>query len=264
MEKLPGLDLSKFKKLDSAKNSKILEENHELENYMFFANLENMQRMIRELLKMDKSKVDSILCNGHNWAADHIATSKDDIEEVYNFLMTHDKKPIDFDPMDQNQYNESNREKTDNFISENVVHDFLNYDDSILHEMMENHFDTFENCILDLSLTEGLPAVRPYILGIDGKTIHLNPEHAKSNTKILKTFRGMSYKKLALLGAAGASIIGLIYKLGQSIKKKREQIAKENDLASKLSLEKELKALKLKDKEYTDRLKKSYEKINKA
>lgn len=260
MEKLQRLDLSKLNQL----KSKLLEENHELENYMFFANLENMQRMISELLKMDKSEVDSILCNGHNWAADHIATSKDDIEEVYNFLMTHDKKTNNFDSMNQKQYNESNHEKTDNFINENVVHDFLNYDDSILHEMMENHFDTFENCILDLSLTERLSAVKPYILGIDGKTIHINPDRVKTETKILKTFRGMTYKKLALLGAAGASIIGLIYKLGQSIKKKREQIAKEKNLASKLSLEKELKVLKSKDKEYTERLKKSYEKINKA
>ena len=30
--------------------------------------------------------VDMILSNGHDWASDHIATSKDDIEEVYNFL----------------------------------------------------------------------------------------------------------------------------------------------------------------------------------
>jgi hypothetical protein len=30
--------------------------------------------------------VDKIISNGHNWAADHISTSKDDIEEVFNFL----------------------------------------------------------------------------------------------------------------------------------------------------------------------------------
>jgi hypothetical protein len=36
---------------------------------------------------MDEAKVDSILSNGHAWAADHIATSKDDVEEVLNFLM---------------------------------------------------------------------------------------------------------------------------------------------------------------------------------
>jgi hypothetical protein len=35
---------------------------------------------------MDKSRVDSILSNGHGWALDHIATANDDMEEVYHFL----------------------------------------------------------------------------------------------------------------------------------------------------------------------------------
>jgi hypothetical protein len=56
------------------------------ENYMFFGNLEQMKRQIEMLLEMDPKKVDMILQDGHNWAVDHIATSKDDIEEVFNFL----------------------------------------------------------------------------------------------------------------------------------------------------------------------------------
>lgn len=56
-------------------------------NYMFFGNLEQIKRQIDELLQMDHEKVDALLNSGHNWAADHIATSKDDIEEVYNFMM---------------------------------------------------------------------------------------------------------------------------------------------------------------------------------
>ena len=55
-------------------------------NYMFFGNLETIKRMVDELIAMDKSKVDSILTNGHSWAVDHIASSVDDIQEVYNFL----------------------------------------------------------------------------------------------------------------------------------------------------------------------------------
>jgi hypothetical protein len=35
---------------------------------------------------MDSSMVDSKLTDGHGWAVDHIATSKDDVEEVYGFL----------------------------------------------------------------------------------------------------------------------------------------------------------------------------------
>ena len=56
------------------------------ENYMFFANISNIKRMCEEMLEMDPSKVDSLLSDGHGWATDHIATSKDDVEEVYGFL----------------------------------------------------------------------------------------------------------------------------------------------------------------------------------
>ena len=58
----------------------------ELNRYMFFQNLESIKTMVDEILKMDKKMVDSILADGHDWANDHITTSKDDIEEVHNFL----------------------------------------------------------------------------------------------------------------------------------------------------------------------------------
>ena len=59
----------------------------EPENYMFFGDLMTIKRCVDQLLQMDPMEVDQILKNGHDWAEDHIATSKDDIEEVYNFLM---------------------------------------------------------------------------------------------------------------------------------------------------------------------------------
>lgn len=61
--------------------------NEDLNNYMFFQNLETIKQMVDELLELDEKMVDGILASGHDWAEDHIATSKDDIEEVYNFLM---------------------------------------------------------------------------------------------------------------------------------------------------------------------------------
>ena len=61
-------------------------ESEETENYMFFGDLETIKRNVEELLTMDQVKVDQILKNGHNWAVDHIVSSKDDIEEVFNFL----------------------------------------------------------------------------------------------------------------------------------------------------------------------------------
>ena len=60
-------------------------ENSEI-NYMFFGNLKTMKRMIDELIQMDPNQVDQVLKNGHEWAVDHIASSADDIQEVYNFL----------------------------------------------------------------------------------------------------------------------------------------------------------------------------------
>ena len=61
-------------------------EPREEENYMFFGDLETIKRCVDELLKMDPVKVDAALKNGHNWAVDHIVSSKDDVEEVFNFL----------------------------------------------------------------------------------------------------------------------------------------------------------------------------------
>jgi hypothetical protein len=83
------------------------EESHETgaeyENYMFFGNLKTIKRCIDLLLEMDESKVDEILSNGHAWAADHIATSKDDVEEVLDFLLnevndSEDKELIQEEP----------------------------------------------------------------------------------------------------------------------------------------------------------------------
>ena len=66
---------------------KSISENHDdTENYMFFANVSNIKRMCEEILSMDPAMVDSTLTKGHGWAVDHIATSKDDVEEVYGFL----------------------------------------------------------------------------------------------------------------------------------------------------------------------------------
>jgi hypothetical protein len=53
---------------------------------MFFQNLKTMHHAIGELLNMDHSQIDQLLSNGHGWAVDHIATSADDVEEVYHFL----------------------------------------------------------------------------------------------------------------------------------------------------------------------------------
>jgi len=61
-------------------------EGREMDNYMFFQNLHTLKRAIDELLELDPHQVDQILSDGHGWALDHVATSVDDVEEVYHFL----------------------------------------------------------------------------------------------------------------------------------------------------------------------------------
>ena len=65
---------------------KVLQE-QESPNYMFFSNLEQMIRQANLLLELDPSKVDDILVNGHDWASDHIAVAKENMDQVFDFMM---------------------------------------------------------------------------------------------------------------------------------------------------------------------------------
>jgi RNA-splicing ligase RtcB len=70
----------------------IKEEYKEETYYMFFKNIKQIHEQCSKIMEMDKTDIDNILKSGHDWAADHISTSKDDIEEVYNFLNQKYKK----------------------------------------------------------------------------------------------------------------------------------------------------------------------------
>ena len=63
-----------------------LENMEESNNYMFWQNLKNVNDNAAEILGMDMHEVDALLSDGHNWAIEHVITSKDDVEEVYHFL----------------------------------------------------------------------------------------------------------------------------------------------------------------------------------
>jgi hypothetical protein len=75
---------SELKQIIKEEIGKTLNEN--TDNYMFFENLKIIKNAVDEMLTYDPMMVDEILKDGHDWANDHIATSKDDVEEVYNFL----------------------------------------------------------------------------------------------------------------------------------------------------------------------------------
>ena len=81
-------DATKKRRLELAKTLrklKAIKENNEEENYMFFSNLETIKRLVDKLLEMDKTEIDMML-KKHDWASDHVTSSKDDIEEVFNFI----------------------------------------------------------------------------------------------------------------------------------------------------------------------------------
>jgi hypothetical protein len=85
-------DATKKRRLELAKTLcklKAVKEGHEEENYMFFSNLETIKRLVDELLQMDRTEIDTML-KEHDWASDHITSSKDDIEEVFDFIAGHE------------------------------------------------------------------------------------------------------------------------------------------------------------------------------
>ena len=60
--------------------------------YMFFSNLEQMRRQCDLLLDLDRNMVESILDNGHDWAQDHISEAKNNMDQVFDFLMNETKQ----------------------------------------------------------------------------------------------------------------------------------------------------------------------------
>jgi len=59
--------------------------------YMFFSNLEQMRRQCDLLLDLDKDMVESILENGHDWAQDHISEAKNNMDQVFDFIMNEEE-----------------------------------------------------------------------------------------------------------------------------------------------------------------------------
>jgi hypothetical protein len=63
------------------------EAEHEHNRYMFFSNLEQMKRQAERLLELDHDKIHAILENGHDWADDHITVAKENLDQVFDFMM---------------------------------------------------------------------------------------------------------------------------------------------------------------------------------
>ena len=74
-------------------------EEHKGSRYMFFSNLEQIKRQCELLLELDESEIEQILDNGHDWAQDHMAEAKNNIDQVFDFIMN--ESNADFDTSDE-------------------------------------------------------------------------------------------------------------------------------------------------------------------
>jgi hypothetical protein len=82
-----------YEYLDKAKGSDDIMESHDGgSRYMFFSNLEQMRRQCDLLLDLDEGMVEGILENGHDWAQDHISEAKNNMDQVFDFMMNESKK----------------------------------------------------------------------------------------------------------------------------------------------------------------------------
>jgi hypothetical protein len=80
-------------RLDRIIRQVLKEENEDRSSrYMFFSNLQQMRRQCDLLLDLDKEMVESILDNGHDWAQDHISEAKNNMDQVFDFIMNESKK----------------------------------------------------------------------------------------------------------------------------------------------------------------------------
>lgn len=90
-----------MKNLSRIINNVLREEDEKRSSrYMFFSNLEQIRRQADLLLDLDHSQIENILEDGHDWADDHITVSKENLDQVFDFLMNETKKEDMEHPMD--------------------------------------------------------------------------------------------------------------------------------------------------------------------
>jgi hypothetical protein len=96
--KLTESDLNKIVK-------KVLQE-QEVVDYMFFSNLQQIKRQCEMLLEMDPQQIDEIINEGgHDWADDHVTEAKNNMDQVFDFLMNETKKEyIDYEDVNEQDY----------------------------------------------------------------------------------------------------------------------------------------------------------------
>ena len=80
-------NIIKLKESDITRLVKKVLNEQETQNYMFFSNLEQIKRQCELLLELDPSEIENILQNGHDWADDHVTVAKENMDQVFDFMM---------------------------------------------------------------------------------------------------------------------------------------------------------------------------------
>jgi hypothetical protein len=83
---------------------RVLSEQQESENYMFFSNLKQIARQCQMLLEMDEEMIDQIIQDGHDWADDHVSEAKTNMDQVFDFIMNEKRKMgqyVDYEEMSE-------------------------------------------------------------------------------------------------------------------------------------------------------------------
>ena len=89
-----------MKNLSRIINNVLREEDEKRSSrYMFFSNLEQMKRQCELLLDLDQNEIEDILENGHDWAQDHISEAKNNMDQVFDFLMNETNTDYNEDDM---------------------------------------------------------------------------------------------------------------------------------------------------------------------
>jgi hypothetical protein len=93
---------------------KVLLETHDEQHtsrYMFFSNLEQIRRQCDLLLDLDQNMIEEILEDGHDWAQDHISEAKNNMDQVFDFLMNETNSEHHENDMDDNIMMEGRKKK---------------------------------------------------------------------------------------------------------------------------------------------------------
>lgn len=121
----------------------------ETTSYMFFGNLESIERQVSEMNEWDQEKINSLLNDGHNWAEDHISKSKEIISHVFDFMMGHLDENLDVEEMEVDTHSSPENymffANLETILSQ--VSELLNLDENEVDDLLSNGHDWAEDHI---------------------------------------------------------------------------------------------------------------------